>query len=228
MGLHRVYVVGLADEARDRRRDHERLLCVYVGSTGKDALERFRDHLRGHKAGRRVVTRYGLHLRPELFEGLQQARWPASVDLERAHAERLRDAGFTVYTDGGWLDPLPKSHLKEFMLAELPPEQLGHLDAAIMSALANPHKPLSATQCAHVLWGSQGEQVAAWGMRDLPEYGRFAHVKHAEIRARVVSVGEAGFTVPAPEGASNALRPAPLPVTRVADSGVSEARRRRD
>jgi len=76
---YRLYVIELADSAGCRLRPH--LPCVYVGQTADTPEERFAEHKRGHKASR-VVRKYGLHLRPDLYGHI-----PAVSS--RAEAERL-------------------------------------------------------------------------------------------------------------------------------------------
>jgi hypothetical protein len=210
--MRRVYVVELSDAAKPR--DHKRFACLYVGSTAETSWQRFQNHKRRHKHAR-IVARHGCHLRPDLYEGLPTSADHAVIEeRELEHAERLRDAGYTVYVNGshgGWLSRRAASKLEPFTLEELTEEQLGHLDATILSVLANPWRPISASQCANVLWGTSGQRTREWNLTALPEYARFAHLNHGAIRDRVYHLQTMGHVAPCSDAPTpNALRPAPL------------------
>jgi hypothetical protein len=166
-------------------RHHERLFWLYVGVSSKPAHERYEQHLAGTKACKKRVTRFGRHLRPELYQGLPAVPWDNAEQLERDHAERLRDAGYCVYTNGTAIERRPASRLRPFSLEELTNEALGLRDAAAMSVAANPFRPVGPAMIAHVLWGSiDGPRLREWALHRLPEYGRFAHVRHIELIER--------------------------------------------
>ena len=69
--------------------------CVYVGMTGMKPEERFANHKAGTNAAS-VVKRYGLCLRPELYEHLNPMPFEAAAQTEKDLAEDLRRTGFTV------------------------------------------------------------------------------------------------------------------------------------
>ena len=69
--------------------------CVYVGMTGLDPAERFRNHKTGIKSAA-VVQRYGLKLLPELYAHLNPMPYEAALQMEQDLAEDLRRAGYTV------------------------------------------------------------------------------------------------------------------------------------
>ena len=62
-----VYVIEL-ERSAGRRRD-PRIPWVYVGSSARSPEERFAQHLRGYKSSR-LVKRFALRLRPDLYEDL--------------------------------------------------------------------------------------------------------------------------------------------------------------
>ena len=70
--------------------------CVYVGMTSKSPEERFRDHKEGHKSNR-YVRKYGRHLRPSDFEGLNPMTYDEAFDMEIDLAWRLRERGYGVW-----------------------------------------------------------------------------------------------------------------------------------
>ena len=70
--------------------------CFYVGATGLSPYERFLNHKDGHKANR-YVRKYGLHLRPDLFEVFNPLPYEAAIELEQELAEELRGKGHAVW-----------------------------------------------------------------------------------------------------------------------------------
>lgn len=202
-----IYVIELDDNAGPGRH-HEQLCNVYVGITDDTILNRYKKHREGKKTND-DVEKHHVRLRPDLYDGLPTVRITKAERHERDYAERLRGAGYTVRTDGGWLPR--RAGQRRFSLAELPSAQVGHLDASILSVLANPLRPLSAGHCANVLWGSRGAQLAEWGMPRLPEYGRFAHLAQPELVERVHMLERAGHLAPYKAGLhARTLRPNPL------------------
>jgi predicted GIY-YIG superfamily endonuclease len=99
---HHVYVVLLDKKAAkhpsilrvnpDRKLD---LPCVYVGMTGLDPEERFKNHQAGYKSAW-VVKKYGVRLLPELYACFNPMPWEQAVVMERELTEDLRAQGYTV------------------------------------------------------------------------------------------------------------------------------------
>ncbi len=93
--FYRVYVIELHPSAC--RRAPRGATCVYVGETADTPEERFAEHLRGHRASR-VVKRYGVRLRPDIYRLFPLARpREESRRLEAKVAERLRLQGYVVF-----------------------------------------------------------------------------------------------------------------------------------
>ncbi len=101
---HHVYVVELDPAVlRNRRfvranpdRDPSRPL-LYVGMTGTSPEERLAQHKAGVKAGRGIVRRFGLRLRPDLYAHLNPMPFDAACQMERDLAEDLRREGCGVW-----------------------------------------------------------------------------------------------------------------------------------
>ena len=90
-----VYVIELSDEAG--KRNNPNLPCVYVGQTVRTPEERFYQHRSGKKSSR-WVKRYGIRLRPDLYEDLNPIKDRDSAELcEKTLAANLADEGFTVF-----------------------------------------------------------------------------------------------------------------------------------
>jgi hypothetical protein len=99
---HNVYVVLLdpiaGRQAKIRAANPDRdpaKPSVYVGMTGLDPKERFRNHKRGYKAAG-VVEKWGVRLMPELYEHLNPMPFEAAAQMEKDLAEDLRNQGYTV------------------------------------------------------------------------------------------------------------------------------------
>ncbi len=100
-----VYVIALAPEVlqntRFRRRNpavHETAKCLYVGSSVHRPEYRFEQHLNGYKSNR-FVERYGLELRPRLYERFNPIDSRREAEkFERYVAERLQRQGYAVWT----------------------------------------------------------------------------------------------------------------------------------
>ena len=100
---HSVYVVEL-DEAVLKEKKFcaanpefdPYLSCFYVGMTGLDPEVRFENHKRGYKANR-YVTKYGLHLLPEIYECYNPMSYAVAVAKEKSLAEELRAEGYAVW-----------------------------------------------------------------------------------------------------------------------------------
>jgi hypothetical protein len=82
MLIYRVYVVELSKEVftenakfRNAKPQFNAVLeCLYVGMTSKTAAERLKQHKtgyvskKGHKLSANIVQKYGIYLRPSLYE----------------------------------------------------------------------------------------------------------------------------------------------------------------
>ena len=100
---HNVYVVELSSEvlreAKFRRCNPDYVdgkPCVYVGMTGLDPDLRFDRHKAGIQANA-YVTKYGLRLLPDSFEGFNPMRYDAAAQREVEIGIDLRSAGFGVW-----------------------------------------------------------------------------------------------------------------------------------
>jgi len=72
-------------------------VCVYVGKTGLTPEERFQKHKSGHKAGRRLVQRYGRRLIPEFYEDFNPLPYEMAQAMEGELARQLRADGHAVW-----------------------------------------------------------------------------------------------------------------------------------
>jgi predicted GIY-YIG superfamily endonuclease len=70
--------------------------CVYVGMTGLSPQLRFQRHKAGIKSNR-FVQRYGLRLRPDLYECFNPMPMSAALELEQELAEDFRERGWAVW-----------------------------------------------------------------------------------------------------------------------------------
>ena len=172
---YRVYVIELAPGA-GRRRD-PRIPWVYVGSSARDPEIRLAQHRRGYKSAR-LVKRFAVRLRPDLYEDLEPL--PGSrlaVAAEQERARELATAGFVAHSDG-------VSHGEgELAWAEWGPERLepvaAHVDAAVAELAECSFEPLDPETCARLLPGERGFWVADHldPADPPPAYGLFAHVR---------------------------------------------------
>ena len=91
-----MYVVELSDEAGER--SNPAFPNVYVGETGRTVEERFATHKAGGRTASRIVNRFGVQLRPDLYEGLPEYETEAeSVEAEQRLRSKLERKGFTVH-----------------------------------------------------------------------------------------------------------------------------------
>ncbi len=174
-----VYVVELKAEA-GRRRD-PRIPWVYVGSSARDPETRYQQHLRGYKSSR-LVKRFALRLRPDLYEDLKPVPGSQSVALEKARARELAACGFVAHCDG-------TSHgLNKAIWEEWGAKRLAlvadHVAAAAAELVASAFQPLGRADCIRLLHGERGFWVADFLDRadPPPAYGRFAHAGLDAIR----------------------------------------------
>jgi len=100
---HNVYVVELSKdvlyERAFKKANPEYVLgspCFYVGMTGLDPDIRFDKHKAGIQANR-YVQRFGLWLRPDLYEIYNPMPYDAARSLEVELAIDLREAGNGVW-----------------------------------------------------------------------------------------------------------------------------------
>lgn len=100
---HSVYVIELDKAVLKHKRflarnpDYDpRKPCVYVGMTGLKVEQRFANHKSGIKSAS-FVTRYGIRLKPKLYERLNPMSWEKAVQMEKLLAERLRRRGYPVW-----------------------------------------------------------------------------------------------------------------------------------
>lgn len=185
----RVYVIEL-ERAAGRRRD-PRIPWVYVGSSARGPERRFEQHRRGYKSAR-LVKRYALRLRPDLYDDLPA--FPGSRTACRAEKQRARElagCGFVAHCDG-------VSYGKgEGDWAEWDAERLApvgrHVDEAAAQLYASAFKPLDAERCARLLRGEHGFWVPQYLDQDdpPPAYGLFAHVREDALAARAEAAAPA-------------------------------------
>ena len=187
----RVYVIEL-DRAAGRRRD-PRIPWVYVGSSARSPEERFEQHRRGYKSAR-LVKRFAVRLRPDLYEDLPS--WRGSKQACAAEQERameLAACGFVAHCDGtsygkgegGWA---------EWDAERLEPV-IEHVDAAAAQLAESCFQPPSARRSARLLRGELGFWVADYidQLDPPPAYGLFAHVQLEALEGRA-AVAQAGPT----------------------------------
>ena len=100
---YRVYIVELSrdvlHETRFRRANPGYVMgkpCVYVGMTGLNPDVRFDKHKAGIQANR-YVQRYGLRLRPDLYELYDPMSYDEARDLEVGLAIDFRESGYGVW-----------------------------------------------------------------------------------------------------------------------------------
>jgi hypothetical protein len=181
----RVYVIEL-DRAAGRRRD-PRIPWVYVGSSARTPEERFAQHQRGCKSAR-LVKRFALRLRPDLYEDLGSFRGSKTAcRAEKKRARELADCGFVAHCDGTSYG-LREGDWSEWDAERLEPV-LSHVDAAIDELTESSFKSLSSLRCAQLLHGELGFWVADYidQLDPPPSYGLFAHVQLDVLRDRVES-----------------------------------------
>ncbi|MBS1583030.1 MAG: ribose-5-phosphate isomerase [Bacteroidetes bacterium] len=81
------------------------LECLYVGMTSKTPQERFAQHktgyrnAKGHKLSANIVERYGLYLRPSLYQHIGPLGRAEALDVEKGLALELRRKGYAVWTN---------------------------------------------------------------------------------------------------------------------------------
>jgi len=100
---YHVYVIELSKdvlyESKFRRCNPDYIPgkpCVYVGMTGLDPDVRFDKHKAGIQANR-YVQRYGLRLRPDLYEVYNPMPYDGAREMEVELGIALREAGYGVW-----------------------------------------------------------------------------------------------------------------------------------
>ncbi len=79
------------------------LECLYVGMTSLDPKARFLKHKtgarskKGYKISSNIVEKYGMYLRPSLYEGLNPMSKQDAIKTEENLALRLRKQGYAVW-----------------------------------------------------------------------------------------------------------------------------------
>lgn len=79
------------------------LECLYVGQTAKTPHERFAQHksgartAQGHKLSSDIVRKYGLYLRPSLYQDIGPLSRAEALEIEKGLALELRRKGYAVW-----------------------------------------------------------------------------------------------------------------------------------
>jgi len=81
------------------------LECLYVGMTSKTPAERLKQHKtgyvnrKGHKLSASIVEKYGIYLRPSLYDhiNLKPMTRPLALLMEKKLALDLRRQGYAVW-----------------------------------------------------------------------------------------------------------------------------------
>lgn len=183
MAVRRVYVIEL-EAAAGRRRD-QRIPWVYVGSTVRTPERRFEQHRADYKSAR-LVKRFALRLRPDLYEDIETLRSSKdAVRAEKARARELAECGFVAHCDG-------TSYGRDVAdWAEWDAERLApvaaHVDAAAAQLTEAAFRPLSPGDCARLLHGERGFWPAEYidPLDPPPAYGLFPHVRLSVLADRV-------------------------------------------
>ena len=88
--------------------------CVYVGETALSPQERWERHRQGGRTASRVVTRFGLRLRPDLAADIGPFNCRTQAEeAEAALAAQLRRQGFVVFGGQGRTFRLPSPRIGE-------------------------------------------------------------------------------------------------------------------
>lgn len=108
---YRVYVIELSKRAFTEDRKFREanpqfngvLQCLYVGMTSKTPQERFQQHrtgyrnAKGHDLSAAVVRKYGLYLRPSLYQHIGPMSREEALAVEEGLALELRRKGYAVW-----------------------------------------------------------------------------------------------------------------------------------
>jgi len=100
---HNVYVIeldrGVLEDRKFRAENPDYVPgkpCVYVGLTGLSPEERFAQHQAGVKSSR-WVRKYGIRLKPRLYEKYNPMSYKTVVKREQWLAQHLRKKGYGVW-----------------------------------------------------------------------------------------------------------------------------------
>ena len=101
---HTVYVVQLNKAVLNERKfveanlDHDPdKACFYVGMTGLSPDERFQNHKKGRKAGKKYVQKYGRWLRRRMYEKYNPMTYEEAQRIEKELAKKLRAKGHAIW-----------------------------------------------------------------------------------------------------------------------------------
>lgn len=112
MSMYRIYVIELSKKVfsestkfREANPQYNGVLeCLYVGMTSKSPNQRFEQHKKGlrskkgHKLASNIVQKYGLYLRPSLYNHIDPVRSrSAALKLEKELALELRRKRYAVW-----------------------------------------------------------------------------------------------------------------------------------
>jgi predicted GIY-YIG superfamily endonuclease len=81
------------------------LECLYVGMTSKTPAERFEQHKtgyrnkRGHKLSSNIVQKYGLYLRPNLYNHIEPMSKAEALKMEERLTLELRRKRYAVWSN---------------------------------------------------------------------------------------------------------------------------------
>ena len=81
------------------------LQCLYVGMTSKTPQERFAQHksgyvnAKGHKLASSIVQKYGLYLRPSLYQHLPLMTREEALRMEQEFTLELRRRRYAVWSN---------------------------------------------------------------------------------------------------------------------------------
>ena len=109
--IYRVYVIELSkrvftENAKFRAANPQFngvLECLYVGMTSKTPRERFEQHKtgyrnkKGHKLSSNIVQKYGLYLRPSLYNHIDPMTRTEALNIEEKLAWELRRQRYAVW-----------------------------------------------------------------------------------------------------------------------------------
>jgi len=108
---HTVYVIELhrkvyTEDRRFREANPQyngALECLYVGQTAKTPQERFAQHKSGYRNAKgqnlssTIVQKYGLYLRPSLYQEVGPLSREEALEVEEGLALELRRKGYAVW-----------------------------------------------------------------------------------------------------------------------------------
>jgi len=108
---HHVYVVELSKKVwTDRSRFREAnpqyrgiMCCLYVGMTSHSPKERYEKHKsgakskKGYKISSSYVEKYGMYLRPSLYDQYNPLTKQDAIQLEKELANSLKKRGYAVW-----------------------------------------------------------------------------------------------------------------------------------